>query len=77
MKENVVKEREECEVPQYIGADGRLKAKLIDKDGVEHEEDVATLVALSFVPNPNNYTKVEHIDGDVTNNCANNLRWVE
>lgn len=34
------------------------------------------LVANAFVPNPNNYTEIDHIDGDSTNNYANNLRWV-
>lgn len=34
------------------------------------------LVALAFLPNPNNYTIVDHIDGDRLNNNADNLRWV-
>jgi hypothetical protein len=34
-------------------------------------------VAKAFVPNPNGYKYVEHIDGDTTNNHATNLRWVE
>ncbi len=38
---------------------------------------VHELVAKAFVPNPNNYPYVEHIDGDRTNNHANNLRWTE
>ena len=35
------------------------------------------LVATHFVPNPNKYKYVEHIDGDLKNNNADNLRWVE
>lgn len=34
------------------------------------------LVAYAFVPNPNNYNEVDHIDGNPTNNNATNLRWV-
>ena len=34
-------------------------------------------VARAFVPNPNNYKYVEHIDGNTINNNATNLRWVE
>lgn len=35
------------------------------------------LVATLFVPNPNNYQFVDHIDGCKTNNRADNLRWVK
>lgn len=34
------------------------------------------LVAQAFVPNPNNYDVVNHIDFDSTNNHADNLEWV-
>ena len=35
------------------------------------------LVAKTFVPNPNNYHYVRHIDGDIKNSHASNLEWVE
>lgn len=34
-------------------------------------------VALTFVPNPNNYKYVLHIDGNVQNNHKDNLKWSE
>ena len=36
---------------------------------------VHRLVATHFIPNPNNYREVDHIDRDKTNNRVDNLRW--
>lgn len=33
------------------------------------------LVAKTFLPNPNNYKCVNHIDGNKENNAVNNLEW--
>lgn len=38
---------------------------------------VHKLVAKAFVPNPNNYKNVHHLDGNPLNNKAENLMWVE
>lgn len=37
---------------------------------------VHRLVAESFIPNPNNYSEVNHIDCNKQNNCTKNLEWV-
>lgn len=34
------------------------------------------LVGQAFVENPNNYKIITHLDGDLNNNNADNLRWV-
>lgn len=49
--------------------------KLSVKPNGSSEFLVHELVALTFIPNPENHPYVEHIDGNIQNNHVNNLRW--
>ena len=45
------------------------------KDGNKISFIVHRLVAEAFIPNPNNYTCINHKDEDKTNNNVDNLEW--
>lgn len=42
-----------------------------------YEFKIDYLVAITFVPNPNNYSDIRHIDGNVNNNHYTNLEWID
>lgn len=39
--------------------------------------EVHRLVAICFIPNPDNYSEILHLDGNIFNNCVDNLKWVK
>lgn len=45
------------------------------KDGDYKNYRTHRLVAQVFIPNPENYPEVNHIDEDKTNNAVDNLEW--
>lgn len=47
----------------------------LSKDSVQRNFKVHRLVAQAFLPNPENKKTVNHIDGNKTHNCLDNLEW--
>lgn len=55
---------------------GYYRVKMVSDDGEKKTFLVHRLVALAFIPNPDNKAEVNHIDGDRLNNDVSNLEWV-
>lgn len=54
---------------------GYLRVNL-RKDCKTHTRYIHRLVAEAYLPNPNGYNEVNHIDENKLNNCKDNLEWV-
>ena len=59
----------------YKNYKGYYNVKL-SKDGIAKEFKLHRLVAEAYIPNPNGYETVDHIDNCKTHNWANNLQWM-
>ena len=46
------------------------------KDGIKKALKIHRLIALHFIPNPDNLLYIDHIDRNRTNNSISNLRWI-
>lgn len=62
-------------IKNYKGNIAYYKVNLY-KNKIRKEYLVHRLVAEAFLPNPNNYEQVDHIDCNKLNNAINNLEWV-
>jgi hypothetical protein len=76
-------------VRHYSGGDKKIKGKLykggltrgyiaygLSKNGKMETGYAARLVAINFIPNPENKKEVNHINGIKTDNRIENLEWV-
>lgn len=62
-------------ITQSEHTDGYCQVRLTDDDGNRHTIKVHTLVADTFIPNPNNYSDINHKDENKKNNYFTNLEW--
>lgn len=48
---------------------------ILSKDGKQYSCKVHRLVAMAFIPNPENLPYINHKDENKSNNCVDNLEW--
>lgn len=58
-----------------VSPKGYMKILVRDEEGKSHTVFVHKLVAMAFVPNPDNKPQVNHKDGNKQNNTPQNLEW--
>lgn len=76
-KDGVVRNKKrlsECAQHKSSNNKGYLKLVLY-KNGVRTNFELHRLLALTFIPNPQNKPTVNHIDGNPNNNNLSNLEW--
>ncbi len=58
-----------------VGNNQYQVVNLYHADGVATRYYIHGLVAITFIPNPDNLPYVTHKDGDTLNNSSSNLKW--
>lgn len=59
----------------YLGRDKNRPYVSFTENGKQRLVSVSRLVAIAFLPNPENLPQINHIDGDPSNNSLENLEW--
>lgn len=72
---NVYSNKHKRILKPYKVRKGYLRVDLFDSKFVRKHQKVHRLVAMAFIPNPDNKPQINHIDGNSANNCVTNLEW--
>ena len=59
----------------HLGCKGIYASISLRKNKISRTYPVHFLVAQAFIPNPNKYKEINHIDGNKRNNIYTNLEW--
>tara|TARA_R110001592_G_scaffold222266_1_gene477397 strand:- start:274 stop:720 length:447 start_codon:yes stop_codon:yes gene_type:complete len=70
----VLSEKSKKFIKPYINNNGYTIYNIY-KNGKQKSLYTHRLLAIHFIPNPNNYPFVDHKDGNPLNNHVSNLRW--
>ena len=72
---NIYNKRTGRKLTPFKGRDGYMQVVRSKEDGSSYHLRVHKIFAELFIPNPNNYGYINHIDSDKTNNSLDNLEW--
>lgn len=72
---NIYSKRTGRKLTPSKGSDGYMQVQYKTEDGTAHHNRVHVILAHCFIPNPNGYKYVNHIDSDKLNNNLDNLEW--
>ncbi len=54
---------------------GKYNHVMLYRNNINKNFTIHKLVAMTFIPNPNNYSEINHKDENTRNNCVDNLEW--
>jgi len=54
---------------------GYFRIQIVNSEGKPKGMYIHRLIAIHYIPNPNKYPHIDHIDRNPTNNNIDNLRW--
>ena len=69
---NIYSKRTMRKLKPYLGTDGYLQVQYRMENHKQHHNRVHVIIAHCFIPNPNNYKYINHIDSNKTNNNIGN-----